>query len=65
MAEQLVHLCNPDLVDAELVKVLPQGTGHDTQQQGYKELRKILTTADAAANAAGIIYTEAQTNRNT
>lgn len=65
VAEQLVHLCNPDLVDAELVKVLPQGTGHDTQQQDYKELRKILTTADAAANAAGIIYTEAQTNRNT
>ena len=65
VAEQLVHLCNPDLVDAELVKVLPQGTGYDTQQQGYKELRKILTTADAAANAAGIIYTEAQTNRNT
>lgn len=58
VAEQLVHLCNPELVDAELAKVLPRGTGHETQQQGYKELRKILTTADAAANAAGIIYSE-------
>lgn len=60
VAEQLVHLCNPDLVDAELTKVLPGGTLHETQQQGYRKLRKILTTADAAANAAGIIYTETQ-----
>lgn len=55
VAEQLVHLCTPELVDAELSKVLPGGTGHDAQQQGYKEIREALTTADAAANAARII----------
>lgn len=58
VAEQLVHLCTPDLVDAELVKVLPGGPDYDIQQQGYKEIRTALTTADAAINAANIIYQE-------
>ena len=58
VAEQLVHLCTPDLVDAELTKVLPGGPDYDTQQQGYKEIRTALTTADAAINAANIIYQE-------
>lgn len=58
VAEQLVHLCTPDLVDAELAKVLPGGSGYDIQQQGYKEIRMALTTADAAINAANIIYQE-------
>lgn len=56
VAEQLVHLCTPELVDAELVKVLPGGTSYDFQQQGYREIREKLTDADAAANAARIIY---------
>lgn len=55
VAEQLVHLCTPDLVDAELHKVLG-GAGHDAQQEGYKEIRERLTAADAAANAALIIF---------
>lgn len=55
VAEQLVHLCTPDLVDAELVKVLPQGSGHKAQQEGYHEIRLKLTPADSAANAARII----------
>lgn len=55
VAEQLVHLCTPELVDAELSKVLHGGSGHDAQQLGYKEIREALTTADAAANAARII----------
>ena len=58
VAEQLVHLCTPDLVDAELAKVLPGGPDYDIQQQGYKEIRTALTTADAAINAANIIYQE-------
>ena len=58
VAEQLVHLCTPDLVDAELTKVLPGGPDYDIQQQGYKEIRTALTTADAAINAANIIYQE-------
>lgn len=56
VAEQLVHLCTPDRVDAQLCKVLPDGVDHDAQQQGYKEIRSTLTTADAATNAAKIIY---------
>lgn len=56
VAEQLVHLCTPDAVDTELAKVLPAGTMHASQQQGYREIREKLTEADAAANAAGIIY---------
>lgn len=55
VAEQLVHLCTPDLVDAELTKVLPGGTSHDLQQQGYREIRTRLTDADAASTAASII----------
>jgi len=58
VAEQLVHLCTPGLVDAELGKVLPGGDRHDAQQQGYKDIRTELTTADAAANAARIIHSE-------
>lgn len=58
VAEQLVHLCTPDLVDAELAKVLPGGPNYDIQQQGYKEIRTALTSADAAINAANIIYRE-------
>ena len=58
VAEQLVHLCTPDLVDAKLTKVLPGGPDYDIQQQGYKEIRTALTTADAAINAANIIYQE-------
>ena len=58
VAEQLVHFCTPDLVDAELAKVLPGGPDYDIQQQGYKEIRTALTTADAAINAANIIYQE-------
>lgn len=57
VAEQLVHLCTPALVDGELRKVLPGGCAHDAQQTGYKEIRERLTTADAAANAARIIHT--------
>lgn len=56
VAEQLVHLCTPELVNAELTKVLPGGKENISQQQGYKEIREKLTEADAAANAAHIIY---------
>ncbi|MDE6317985.1 MAG: lipid-A-disaccharide synthase [Muribaculaceae bacterium] len=55
VAEQLVHLCTPELVGAELVKVLPGGERHDDQQTGYREIRDRLTTADSAKNAARII----------
>lgn len=62
VAEQLVHLCTPDLVDAELIKVLPGGSGHEAQKQGYKDIRERLTDADAAANATRIIYSEIKGN---
>ena len=58
VAEQLVHLCNPELVDAELIKVLPEGARHADQQTGYLEIREKLTTADSATNAAAIIVAE-------
>lgn len=58
VAEQLVHLCTPDLVDRELSKVLPEGMAHTSQQEGYREIRENLTRADAAANAAAIIYND-------
>lgn len=58
VAEQLVHLCTPDRVDGELSKVLPGGADYEAQQQGYELIRAKLTTADAATNAAAIIYGE-------
>lgn len=63
VAEQLVHLCNPDTVDARLSEVLPGGSAHDLQQQGYKEIREKLSDADAAANAAAIIVDEIKNER--
>lgn len=58
VAEQLVHLCTADRVEAELLKVLPGGERHDDQQAGYREIRARLTDADSAANAAAIIVDE-------
>lgn len=55
VAEQLLHFCTPELVDAELRSVLPGGDGREVQIEGYAELRRRLTDRDAASEAARII----------
>lgn len=55
VAEQLLHHCNPDEVDAKLVPLLDATPQRKDQQEGYLEMRERLTRADAAATAAGII----------
>lgn len=55
VAEQLVHLCTPQLVDAELRRILPGSSGRDEMLEGYAYIRQRLTNADSARTAARII----------
>lgn len=56
VAEQLVHLCTPDLIDAELTPLLDSGSSQRQRMlQGYEEIRQRLTDSDAASTAAAVI----------
>lgn len=56
VAEQLVHLCTPDLIDSELTPLLDSGSIQRKQMlEGYAEIRRRLTDADAARSAAKAI----------
>lgn len=55
VAEQLLHHCNPDEVDARLTPLLADTVEAAAQRRGYADMRSRLTDADAAASAAGII----------
>lgn len=50
--EMLMYRCTPDLVDAELRKILE---GHSGQLEGYAEMRSRLGTRPAAATAARLL----------
>lgn len=55
--EMLVHHCNVEEVNRELVKILPGSDGAERQREGYRLMRsRLMTDSSAAANAAKIIY---------
>lgn len=53
--EMLIHLCTPERVGRELGNILPGRPGYDNQLESYREMRRILGSANAAATAAAII----------
>ncbi len=55
VAEMLLHHCNPDEVDAALTPLLTDTDARRRLLDGYVEVRRRLTDADAARAAAAII----------
>lgn len=55
--EMLLHNCTPDLVEAEVRRILPGTDGRRAQIEGYKRMRAILTDHNAAETAAVRILT--------
>lgn len=53
--EMLLHLCTPSLVGRELGNILPGRPGFDNQREGYRLMRQMLGTSDAAATTAALI----------
>ncbi len=53
--EMLLHRCTPDLVDAELTRILPGGQGRDAMFAGYADMRRRLGDSPAADEAAKVI----------
>jgi lipid-A-disaccharide synthase len=58
VAEQLVHLCTPDLVDERLTPLLSDSAERRAMIEGYAEIRRRLTANDAATVAAQAILGE-------
>jgi lipid-A-disaccharide synthase len=58
VAEQLVHLCTPDLVDERLTPLLSDSAECRAMNEGYAEIRRRLTANDAATVAAQAILGE-------
>ena len=52
----LFNRCSPDLVGAEVERILPDTEGRKAQQEGYRRMRDALGNNDAAATAAKAIY---------
>ena len=50
--EMLIHRCTPELVAAEVRRILPDTDGRRAQLEGYRRMRELLTDSDAAATAA-------------
>lgn len=50
--EMLMHNCNVKAVGRELRNILPGSPGHDNQLEGYRLMREVLGTSDAAATTA-------------
>ena len=62
--EMLMHHCNPDEVDNQLVPLLHPGPAREAQLTGYALLRSRLATADPAARrAAQAIYDLAKSRK--
>lgn len=62
--EMLMHHCNPDEVDNQLVPLLHPGTAREAQLTGYALLRSRLATSDPAARrAAQAIYDLAKSRK--
>lgn len=55
VAELLLHKCTPIEILRHLINVLPGHKGHDPQIQGYDDIRHILGSTHAAANAAKLL----------
>lgn len=57
--EMLIHYCTPDLVADKLAPLLREGSPErEAQTEGYRDMRSILGTADAAEGAATIIVSD-------
>ena len=56
--EMLFNRCSPDLVGAEVERILPDTEGRKAQKDGYRRMRDALGDNDAAATAAKAIYSE-------
>ncbi len=56
--EMLMHNCNPTSVSRELHKILPGSPGHDNQLEGYRFMRDVLGTSDAADTTAREIISQ-------
>lgn len=62
--EMLVHLCTPDLVSAELAKIVPGAAGRDDMMRGYARMRGQLGTSNAPERAAQAITDDLATLKN-
>ncbi|MBD5266877.1 MAG: lipid-A-disaccharide synthase [Bacteroides sp.] len=56
--EMLMHNCNPTAVGRELHNILPGSPGHDNQLDGYRFMREVLGTSDAADTTAREIISQ-------
>lgn len=56
--EMLLHECNPISILEQLLEILPGKPGRESQLNGYRKMRKILGTSNAADNAARLIYSD-------
>lgn len=56
--EMLLHRCTPDLLAAELARIMPDGEGRSAQLEGYRQLRSRLGDGCAPDNAAHIITSD-------
>lgn len=60
VAEQLLHLCTPDLVDERLSPLLVDGPVRSAMLAGYADIRARLGNGDAASRAASIIVDDCE-----
>lgn len=58
VAEMLLHRCTPDLVAAELGRILPGAPGREEQLRGYGRMRARLGGSTAAESAAASILAD-------
>lgn len=56
--EMLMHNCTPTAVSRELHNILPGSPGHDNQLDGYRFMREVLGTSDAADTTAREIISQ-------
>lgn len=63
--ELLLHHCTPESASSSLRSLLYPSPERDRMLAGYKEMRRLLGTQDAADRAAGYIVEEAKNVRDT
>lgn len=56
--EMLLHECTPISILEKLLEILPGKPEREAQLSGYREMRRILGTSDAADNAAKLIASD-------
>lgn len=61
--EMLLHHCNPDAIDRRLTPLLTDTPQRRQMLAGYADVRRQLTDADAAGNAAAIILKDLKTSK--